>query len=186
MSYNKKTIESIKLKDHEAYYNHIHRDIEVWTKLIKNLMNRDPEFKKLIQNKITVYDIGAGLGGAIIALAKMNVLKEAHWIDPNYKAFKEHLDYCEFNSSFFKKNNIKIVRKDGLDQSIDYNKADLIIKTFNGWISWNDILKTRINSDKKELYIITSILPDDSFANHSLDIIYNTSNMGNNYCLLKK
>lgn len=186
MSYNKKTIESIKLKDHESYYNHIQIEIESWTKLFQTLCKRDKEFNNLLTKKIVVYDIGAGLGGAIIALAKLNFLKEAYWIDPNFEAFKDHLNYCKINNHFFKKNNIKVIKKDGLDKSIDYNKADLIIKTFNGWISWDDILDKKISLQKQDYYIITSALPDNSFNHHVLKNIYNTTNSGNNYILFKK
>lgn len=174
-------INSIKKKDHEIYKNHIEAEVKSWIKIFKKFATANPSLRKKLEQKIIVYDIGAGCGGAIIALQKLNYLKQAFWIDPNFEAFKGHLAYCGYKKSFFTKNNITVINKDGLDSSIDYSQAELVIKTFNGWIQWVDVIPNL----KKGTNCISSYLPDNS-CNGLLTAKAYYNSGGNQYMLLKK
>lgn len=119
-----------------------------WLKIVKALPNK----------KYRVIDVGAGNGASLIAMAQLGLLKEGYLIEPNFKRWKKPLKKLGYDLDFFKKHNIHILEIDGQDLTIPYNKADLVIKTFNGWVWWSDFL----SKVKKNCHLIASIVEDDS------------------------
>lgn len=118
----------------QVYIDHFHECIEMWT---KNLAQKIKQLSSL--HKLIVIDVGAGAGYSLIAMAKLGLIKEAYLVDPNFKNWKKMLKSIGYDSKFFKDHSIHIIECDGRDPAIPYAQADVVIKTFNGWVQWADI-----------------------------------------------
>ena len=126
----------------------IEDSVKDWTKIVKNLPKKS----------YRVIDVGAGNGASLIAMAQLGLLKEGYLVEPNFKRWKKPLKKLGYGSDFFKKHNIHLLENDGRDLNIPYNKADLVIKTFNGWVWWSDFL----SKIKNKCHLIASIVDDES------------------------
>lgn len=109
-------------------------DVYLWEKVLENLI------KKTGLVNPFVLDIGAATGSSLVALSQIGIAKSV-LVDPNWKLHTKALKKYKINKQYYKKLGIKVMDICGNDKSVPYKEADLIIKTFNPWVKWSDILK---------------------------------------------
>lgn len=156
------------------YFEHFLGEIEMWQNRIW------PSFaSKLGLHNLRVVDIGGAAGAALISMKKTGLNSKSTLVDPNFDVFEKYLKPNGFDADYFNRLDIEINRKCGND--VEYINYDLIIKTYNGTITWETVVN-RTNAK----FFLTSSRPDYYFMNNDKFQLVAKCNISQNEYLLYK
>lgn len=142
--------------------------------------------KKLENKKSCIIDVGSFLGIALSSFYLIDKNYELIGIEPNYEKIIS-IKYPlisrgkeEFSKESLIRKNIKILEIDGNSfDLIPYNRADVIIKTFNLSVNWNDILK-----HSNAQFLISA--NKDVINDKRYELVENIEKFANNFLIYKK
>lgn len=152
------------VKENKNFIKHENR---VWKKIII------PRLAKHLPKKIHILDVGPAFGCSLLNLAESNLGKSHTGVEPRL-----HFFFPAFYKKYLK-HNIQMLSLSGHHKEIEYGKADLIIKTFNPFVSWKYIL-----AKAQPKFILTDISRQISSKKYELiDVIEAKPNV---YLLYKR
>jgi hypothetical protein len=100
-----------------------------------------PALLKVSPGPFIALDIGCSGAVSLQALFSAKALAKGYGIEPNWVKVQSKMQAAGIEVPNWAQQNITILPIDGLDPQVPYAQANLIIKTFNNWILWEDILK---------------------------------------------
>lgn len=159
-----------------TYKTYIKESLKSWDLVIPILLKGLPK-------DLFVIDVGCNYGGALIKVRKLLPKATLIGVDPSWQYDRQYLRKIGYGNKYFKKKRIEIIPEDALALDlvdIPYNQADLIIKTYNPFVSWDKILKIHMPK-----YIITCPYHKSKILKSKYKKVKTVTSL-NSYILFKK
>lgn len=112
----------------------MNQEIRMWSKVLENLKSHIDE------DKLNILDIGAASGNLLLAAFKNKLLNKGFLVDHWWNGYqKEFLLDNKKDDIYYNKKRISIFPINGLDKSIPFHEANMVVMTYCQGIMWDDL-----------------------------------------------